>query len=822
VNHILRSRQRSVVALAHSFRFDNNPVIHSSIIVAFALLLASACFPASAQAQADITVDIATSAGTVNPLLFGNNVPYAGNAGMLWDVRTNDLQAGAKPFVQTIAPTVLRFPGGSITDVYMWEDGLGYKTTAPVSWGASSVNLEAVPDWGTVSSAVFLDRTLTEEWWLYGDAFTFTGITGTQLQGVSGIDAPHLAGVEVRPGPRQGQDSWFSNQYGIDEHMKLVTSLGAQAIITVNYGTGRDRTGAVTTTVSLSQKVNRAAAWVAYLNGRPGDTRPIGVDEEGHDWQTVGYWAQKRADRGHPAPYNVIYWEISNEAYGSWEAGYAPVRKYANDFIVFATTMKTIDPAIKVGAVTWSEPHFRGDADSVDEWAPTLVRLAGDALDFLIVHLYYPAAYTSYASPTWFTATMAAAHQAIANLTTLRAVIAANSSRAGQIELVVTEYGILPLSGGVRDYSNLAGSLYDADLLMAILQHPELNVTLATAWTLHDSSTELAAVHFDWSTGSRWARPQYYALELMRNYLAPTLRHTSVTSPTFGTAQVGNVQYTPSIPTLGALASTNEGGRLSLLVLNRGDAVDTSIHLQAYTPQPTATVRTLTGDSLAAQNEENHSAVILTTNSISSAATTFSYTFPAHSLTMIEFQGTSPPPSAPTPTTSGISPTSTTALGTAFTLTIDGTNFDSSAQVKWNGSARTTTYVSATQVTAPIPASDLATAGTATVTVTTTGGTSNGQTFTINNPTPPTAVISAKPLSQRTPRTVTFDGSRSHAAGNAKIAGYNWNMGDGSTMAGMRVSYTYASPGTYTATLAVTDSAGLTGTASMTMRIKKR
>lgn len=62
----------------------------------------------------------------------------------------------------------------------------------------------------------------------------------------------------------------------------------------------------------------------------------------------------------------------------------------------------------------------------------------------------------------------------------------------------------------------------------------------------------------------------------------------------------------------------------------------------------TATVRTLTADSLAANNETNPATVVLTAAIFSSAAATFSYTFPAHSLTMIELRAGSlaTPPTA--------------------------------------------------------------------------------------------------------------------------------------------------------------------------------
>ena len=66
---------------------------------------------------------------------------------------------------------------------------------------------------------------------------------------------------------------------------------------------------------------------------------------------------------------------------------------------------------------------------------------------------------------------------------------------------------------------------------------------------------------------------------------------------------------------------------------------------------------------------------------------------------------------SPPPTISSLSPASATAGGPAFTLTVNGSNFVSGSVVQWNGSNRTTTFVSATQLTAAITAADIATAG---------------------------------------------------------------------------------------------------------------
>jgi hypothetical protein len=100
----------------------------------------------------------------------------------------------------------------------------------------------------------------------------------------------------------------------------------------------------------------------------------------------------------------------------------------------------------------------------------------------------------------------------------------------------------------------------------------------------------------------------------------------------------------------------------------------------------------------------------------------------------------------PSPTISSISPATAVAGSGGFTLTITGTNFVNGSVVRWNGSPRTTTFVSSTRLEAAIPASDVATAGTANVTVFNPapgGGTSNTATFTIqaSNPVPTITAI---------------------------------------------------------------------------------
>jgi preprotein translocase subunit Sec61beta len=123
----------------------------------------------------------------------------------------------------------------------------------------------------------------------------------------------------------------------------------------------------------------------------------------------------------------------------------------------------------------------------------------------------------------------------------------------------------------------------------------------------------------------------------------------------------------------------------------------------------------------------------------------------------------SPPIQNPMPTIASLSPSSAFAGDSGFTLTINGANFVTSSTVQWNGSSRTTTFVSSTALQAAINAADLATASMATVTVSTPapgGGTSAGVSFTIKAAVPvvtisPSSAIVAAGGQQQFQATVT-------------------------------------------------------------------
>ncbi|MDB5885645.1 MAG: Kelch domain protein, partial [Polaromonas sp.] len=233
--------------------------------------------------------------------------------------------------------------------------------------------------------------------------------------------------------------------------------------------------------------------------------------------------------------------------------------------------------------------------------------------------------------------------------------------------------------------------------------------------------------------------PGFYMVYLLRNGVPSTAR----------IIQLGNQANNPS-PVLSSIApaSATAGGTGFSLLVNGSNFVNGSVvrwnganRVTTYVSPTQLSAAIGAGDIAAAG-----SAQVSVFNAAPGGGTSLSLAFSI---------GAAPPPSNnPVPVLSSISPTGAATGAAAFTLSVTGTGFVPASEVRWNGVKRTTTYMSASQLTAAIPASDLQAAGTAQVTVATPapgGGTSVAQTFTVSstpvpgNPVP--ALASLSPVS---------------------------------------------------------------------------
>jgi hypothetical protein len=251
-----------------------------------------------------VIVDRSSIITKVPRSLFGNN----SNIWMTQIVTETPLM----DHITTIHPHVIRFPGGSISDVFFWN---------------------AQPN-------------------------------------IPPADAP--AQLVQANGSSVAAGYWFGKNTGswtfsVDNYYSMLQQTGNQGLITINYGYARYGKSAN----PVATAAHMAADWVRYDNGR------------------------------------TKYWEIGNENYGDWEAGYRikladnqdgqseflSGQLYALHFRVFADSMRKaateLGKTIYIGAVTSESAPQAWWTSTAANWNTGLLGNVNNSPDYYVVHNYY-------------------------------------------------------------------------------------------------------------------------------------------------------------------------------------------------------------------------------------------------------------------------------------------------------------------------------------------------------------------------------------------------------------------------------------------------
>jgi trimeric autotransporter adhesin len=235
------------------------------------------------------------------------------------------------------------------------------------------------------------------------------------------------------------------------------------------------------------------------------------------------------------------------------------------------------------------------------------------------------------------------------------------------------------------------------------------------------------------------------------------LNGTTVASSFVGTTSL-NVNLTP--------AELSQAGTGQLTVINPAPAGGASAPANLKITQPLPTLSSVSAayipvgspdTSLTLAGSDFSPTAVVTANGtqlsvISQSATSITATLPASAIAragtialIVTNPGVNPESSnqenvmvVGTPTISGLSPAGTGIGGPDLTLTVIGSNFAPNSVVDWNGIALATSFGSSNQLTASVPAADIASFGNSTVTVSTA----------VSSPaTPGTLVSAAQPFS---------------------------------------------------------------------------
>ena len=421
-------------------------------------------------------------------------------------------------------------------------------------------------------------------------------------------------------GSLSDQYHWSSNKSGTNTFQwftsfanftHVATNVGAQAMITVNYGSGT---------------AAEAAGWVRHSNV----TNHLGFK----------------------------YWEIGNEIYGTWETD---TNRFPHDPYTYAVRaadyfnqMKAADPSIRIGfvAAPGEESYSNGysshpalnprTGQTHYGWVPVmLVTLKGLGItpDFLVHHRYpeftdptHPSNSDSdpfllQCSTAWFN-----------DAAQLRQEISDYFGPAGtNIELLCSENNSDAGAQG-RQSTSLVNAVYYADSL-AQLMKTEFNSFIW--WDLRNSTDKTGCFDpelYGWRTygdlgminGLSTRHPTFYAAKLMRSFVAPGEQVVSASS---------------DYPLLSAYAARHTDGSVSLLVLNKDPATNftAQISVNGFVPDTVGTIRSYgIPQDQAARANGSASAQDVSTNVLGGVSGTFTYTFAPLSINLLTLVPDSP------------------------------------------------------------------------------------------------------------------------------------------------------------------------------------
>ena len=391
-------------------------------------------------------------------------------------------------------------------------------------------------------------------------------------------------------GPRDARVTWANlswknepepSDFGTDEFILFCREVGAEPSITVNVE-GRGAT------------VEEAAAWVEYCNG-----------------SSSSKYGAMRAANGHPAPFGVKLWEVGNEVWGNWVRGHSDAETYARNYNRYAKAMRAVDPSIKLIAV----------GDNNMNWNRTVLRAAGESIDYLAIHHYYGRGEMAgdplnlMARPLFLERFYGEVEQL------LREVVP-----GGRIKLAINEWGLdLPVE---RQYS-MESALYGARLMNVFERRGDL--------------VEMSAVSDlvnGWPGGiiqagrhGLFVSPIYLVNQLYNEQRGDERLAATVSSPSFDTSKEGR-----SVPYLDAVVSrTADGRKIFIKAVNTSptSALSTTIRLQGAIPKARAAIKTVTAPSLTASNDFAQPDAVRIMNETVRSGRIFVVTLPKHSVSVI-------------------------------------------------------------------------------------------------------------------------------------------------------------------------------------------
>lgn len=379
-----------------------------------------------------------------------------------------------------------------------------------------------------------------------------------------------------------------NNSFGTDEFIDWCRASGTQPYLCVNMGTG-----------SLEEARN----WVEYCNVEKGT-----------------YFSDLRIHNGHQAPHKVIYWGLGNEIDGPWQMGHKNADDYGKFALEAAKMMKWIDKDIKL--VASGSSNYGSDWIG---WNRTVLDYLIDYVDYISLHYYTGNRnnnYYEYMASTMF------AEKAIKITEGLIEEELLKAKRVKPVYIAFDEYNVWYRARGEEgneEIYNLEDALVVATYLNIFVRNAQI-VKMANMAQL----VNVIAPVFTSHQGS-WYQTIFYPLEVFANHCYGTSVPVFVDSPDYDL----NGRKIPYLDVSSAYNKDKKELILNVVNRNRENSVETDILSQFGKFHGKAIVYEVNGKDIKDQNSAESQLVKTSSKEINVSGDKLTYSFPAHSYTMI-------------------------------------------------------------------------------------------------------------------------------------------------------------------------------------------
>lgn len=361
--------------------------------------------------------------------------------------------------------------------------------------------------------------------------------------------------------------------FGTPEFLSLLGQLGAEGLLTANFGTGNPAL---------------LAAWMKDVAREKGRVRT---------------------------------WEVGNEIYGDWEKGHTDAADYAKRFREYASAARAADPAARLALVL--APTMKGGGQDYDGWNETVLPAVGALADVASVHVYSPwHDLFKDASRDTSVAVMASADYWATEIPRVRDAVRAITGAGGKpLELWITEWNTQ--HGDDHDWKarnvTTEQAVFAADLLRVFAEQgvdaAQFYNLFGPYWGLFDRQgatddlRSMLRLRFPPKRRPEdfrlVTRPTAHVFDLYRPLRGGTRVASSAQSPTFSSRKYGSVPAQSGVPALRTLAVKEPGGALSILLVNRSldTTLETRVAVQGGKDAP-AELLVLGGGPLDESNED--------------------------------------------------------------------------------------------------------------------------------------------------------------------------------------------------------------------------